>query len=81
MEYLRHIDTELNTWSERDIGLAWGYFTEEFQHKGQPPEKVRIRFTSTYKKEGEKWRLLMFHKDIQPFNEEGFYPKELTNIE
>ncbi len=75
IEYFRHTDIDLNTWSEDDLGLAWGSYTEEFKHKGQSPEKTRIRFTSTYKKYGDKWRLIMFHKDIQPFTEEGLYLK------
>ena len=75
IEYFRHTDIDLNTWSEDDLGLAWGSYTEEFKHKGQSPEKTRIRFTCTYKKYGDKWRLIMFHKDIQPFTEEGLYLK------
>lgn len=81
MEYFRHVDMDVNTWSEGDLGLAWGFFTEEFQHKGQPPETVRVRFSCTYRREDREWRLVMSHHDIQPFNEEGFYLKNLTRIE
>ena len=76
----RRSDTELSTWSEGDIGLAWGFSMEECKHKGQPPERVRTRFTQVYKKEGEEWRMLVSHKDIQPFDEEGNYLKEFTRI-
>jgi hypothetical protein len=80
MEYFRHIDMDVNTWSEGDLGLAWGFITEEFKHKGLSPEKVRVRFTSTYRQEDGKWRLIMLHNEIQPFNENGLYPKELTRV-
>lgn len=81
MEYFRHVNMDVNTWSEGDLGLAWGFFTEEFKHKGQSPEKVRVRFSSTYRREKGKWRLIMSHNDIQPFDEEGFYLKENTRID
>jgi len=80
LEYLRRSDTKLNTWSEGDIGLAWGFSIEECKHRGQPPERVRTRFTQVYIKEGEEWRMLVSHKDIQPFDEEGNYLKEFTRI-
>ena len=80
MEYLRRYDTKLSTWSVGDIGLAWGFSMEECKHVGQPPERVRTRFTQVYKKEGGEWRMLVSHKDIQPFDEEGKYLKEFTTI-
>ena len=76
MEYLRHVDIDLNTWSENDIGIAWGFYTEEFKHVGEPQDKVRIRFTSTYRRDGDNWSLVMSHKDMQPFNEDGTYVKK-----
>jgi len=77
MEYLVHTDYDLNTWSEEDIGLAWGFYTEEFKHVGEPPEKVHIRFTSTYKRVGDSWVLVMTHKDMQDFNPDGSYIKKV----
>jgi hypothetical protein len=78
LEYLRHVDIDLNTWSEGDVGIAWGSFTEEFKHKGQSAEETRVRFSSPYVRNEGKWRLLMSQNDIQPFTEEGRYPKELS---
>jgi hypothetical protein len=33
-----------------------------------------------YKKEDTGWKLVMYHKDLQPFNKDGTYPKHLTEI-
>lgn len=78
MEYLRHIDEDLNTWSDDEVGLAWGSYTEEFKHVGEAPERVSIRFTSTYRRDGDSWSLKMTHKDAQPFNPDGTYIKETS---
>ena len=72
--------TEIHTWSEGDVGIAWGIYTESFQQKEQPPEKARARFTFTYRKDSQGWHELMYHRDIQPFNEDGQYPIELTQV-
>ncbi len=85
MENTDYLDSsgfeELHTWSEGDVGIAWGIVNEEFQRKGQPPEKVRMRITLTFKKDSEGWHQIMYHRDIQPFDENGQYPIELTKVE
>ena len=78
IEYYQTDIKELNTWSEGETGLGWGTWIESYQHKGQAPEKARVRFTNTFRKYGNRWIRIMFHRDIQPFNEDGMYPKELT---
>jgi len=78
MEYYHTKFEELYTSVEGDIGLAWGIFVEEFKVKGRPPEKARVRFTETLKKEDVRWRTLLFHRDIQPFDEHGRYLTRLT---
>ena len=80
MEYYHIESEELNTWSEGDIGLAWGVHIEDFQRKGQPREKLKTRFTYTFKKDSSGWHSLMYHRDVQPFNEDGQYPVELTKV-
>ena len=72
---------ELHTWSEGEVGIAWGIVNEEFQRKGQPPEKAKVRITLTFKKDSEGWHQIMYHRDIQPFRENGQYPIELTKAE
>lgn len=78
MEYLRHEDEVLNTWSDDEVGIAWGSYTEEFKHVGMPPERVKIRFTSTYRRDGEIWALMMTHKDAQQFTPDGTYVKDIS---
>ncbi len=78
MEYYNTEPTEIHTWSEGDIGIAWGVITESFQRKGHPPEKIQQRFTFTFKKDADGWHQIMYHRDIQPFNEDGLYQIELT---
>jgi hypothetical protein len=76
IEYLRHVDLDVNSWSEGDVGLVWGFFTEEVKHIGQLPEEMRVRFSCTYVRKDGEWRLLMSHNDIQPFTEDGKYIKK-----
>jgi ketosteroid isomerase-like protein len=64
---------EVQTEVEGDVGLAWGFYTEEFRHNGRNPEKVRVRFTFTFKYERGDWRTLLYHRDIQKFDEKGAY--------
>lgn len=71
---------DLQTAVAGDVGLAWGVFIEEFQEKGQPPERARVRFSKVLTKGATDWQILFFHRDIQPFDEEGRYPKALTVV-
>jgi ketosteroid isomerase-like protein len=63
-----------------DIGLAWGVLIEEFQEKGRPPERARVRFSKVLTKGASGWQVLLYHRDIQPFTAEGRYPRELTVV-
>jgi len=62
-----------------DLGMAWGTFIEKWQDKGQPPEQARVRFSQVLTKGTQGWQVLLYHRDIQPF-EEGRYPKTLTVV-
>ena len=73
MERYRITQEEIHTAVDGDIGLAWGFFTEDFQIRGRAPEKVRVRFTVAIKREAGGWRQLVFHRDVQPFDEKGAY--------
>lgn len=64
-----------------DVGLAWGWYTEDFQHKGQPPERARVRFTKTLLRDADGWKVILYHRDIQPFEADGRYPRSLTLVE
>jgi hypothetical protein len=79
-EYYHTKFQELHTSVEGDIGLAWGIFVEDFKVRGQPPEMARVRFTQVLKKEGVRWRPILFHRDIQPFDKQGRYLKQFTRV-
>jgi ketosteroid isomerase-like protein len=63
-----------------DVGLAWGTFLEKWQDKGQPPEQARVRFSKVLTKGAQGWQVLLYHRDIQPFADDGRYPKALTVV-
>jgi ketosteroid isomerase-like protein len=63
-----------------DLGLAWGVYMEEFQEKGHPPERARVRFSKVLTKGAHGWQVLLYHRDIQPFNDDGSYPRALTVV-
>ena len=80
MEYYRVELADLQTSVTGDIGLASGVYIEEFQEKGQPPERARVRFSKALTKGASGWQVLLFHRDIQPFTEEGHYSRTLTVV-
>ena len=71
---------DLQTAVTGDIGLAWGVYIEEFQEKGRPLERARVRFSKVLTKGARGWQVLYYHRDIQPFNEDGSYPRALTVV-
>ncbi len=76
------METEtLRTAVDGDLGLAWGWYVEDFQEKGLPPERARVRFTQAMRKDADGWRVVIFHRDIQPYAEDGQYPRSLTAVE
>jgi ketosteroid isomerase-like protein len=81
MVYYRLELQEVQTSVTGHIGLAWGTYVEEFQEKGQPPERARVRFSKVLTREASGiWRVLLYHRDIQPFNEDGNYSRALTVV-
>ena len=80
MEYFHCKLEDLQTSVTGDIGVAWGLLIEEFQEKGRPPERVRIRLSLVLTKGARGWQVLLYHRDIQPFDEDGSYPRALTVV-
>ena len=80
MEYYRLELEELQTSVTGDVGLAWGAYTEEFQEKGRPPERARVRFSKVLTKTARGWQIVLYHRDIQPFAADGRYSRELTVV-
>ena len=72
MDYFRIELNELHTAVDGDVGLAWGFHTEDYKLKGQAPAKVRVRFAMTLNYERNRWRTLLYHRDIQKFDERGY---------
>lgn len=72
-DYFRITVNQIRTAVDGDFGLAWGFFTEEFQVRGKAPERVTVRFTSTYRKDKAGMRQLLYHRDAQPFDTKGYY--------
>jgi hypothetical protein len=63
-----------------EVGLAWGVYIETFQEQGRPPGRARIRFSKALTKGPHGWQVLLYHRDIQPFAEDGRYPRTLTVV-
>jgi ketosteroid isomerase-like protein len=80
MEYYRLQPEDLQASVAGDVGLAWGVYIEEFQEKGRPPERARVRFSKVLAKGAQGWQVLLYHRDIQPYDEEGVYPRALTVV-
>jgi ketosteroid isomerase-like protein len=63
-----------------EIGLAWGVYIEAFQEQGHPPERARVRFSKVLTRGPRGWQVVLYHRDIQPFSEDGRYPRALTAV-
>jgi hypothetical protein len=72
------VPNEFETSAAGEVGMAWGTITETWQHKGQVPEQARVRFSMVFTKAEQGYQVLLYQRDIQPFADQGFYPKSLT---
>jgi hypothetical protein len=74
IDYYRVTPGETTVAVDGDIGLIWGFHTEEIKHKGRPPERYRVRSSATLRRDASgNWRTILSHRDIQPYNEDGQY--------
>jgi ketosteroid isomerase-like protein len=80
MEYYSLQPGDFQTSVTGDIGLAWGVYREQWQENGQPPEQARVRFSKVLTKGARGWQVLLYHRDIQPFTDDGLYPRALTVV-
>jgi ketosteroid isomerase-like protein len=78
--YYRLEPEDFQTSVAGELGLAWGVFLEAWQDHGQPPEQARVRFSKVLTKGERGWQVLLYHRDIQPFTAEGWYPRDLTVV-
>jgi len=63
------------------VGPVWGVYVEDFRHKSQPTEHARVRFTQVMTRDDDGWKVILYHRDIQPFDANGQYPRSLTTSE
>jgi ketosteroid isomerase-like protein len=78
--YYRLEPENFQTSVEGELGLAWGVYLEAWQDTGQAPEQARVRFSKVLTKGGRGWQVLLYHRDIQPFADDGRYPHDLTVV-
>jgi ketosteroid isomerase-like protein len=80
MEDYRLEPEDIQTAVTGAVGLAWGVYLETFQEQGRPPERARVRFSKVLTKGPHGWQVVLYHRDIQPFTEDGRYPRTLTVV-
>ena len=66
-------DIDMNCSVDDDLAIVWGFFTEDFAHKDQAPERVRVRRSTVLRRVGDRWQPVWNHRDIQEFDDDGFY--------
>jgi hypothetical protein len=69
-------DVEVHCAVEGDLATVWGFYTEDFQHRGEAPERVRARFSMVRQRRHGGWQIVWNHRDIQEFTAEGGYIKK-----
>ena len=75
LDYYRIVDFDSDVRIEGDTAIESGTFTEEFQQTGEQPERVRVRSTAVYRRQGSTWERLWDHRDAQEFTSDGVYVK------
>ena len=73
LERYRIEDFEINSVVNGDIATVWSFFTEDFKHHGENPERVRVRASAVLHRSQGDWRTVWNHRDIQEFTEDGLY--------
>lgn len=76
LEHYRVEDVDMDCSTDGDIATVWGFFTEDFAHIGQDPERVRVRFSMVLRRQGGQWLPVWNHRDIQEFADDGFYVRK-----
>lgn len=76
LERYRIEDIDVGCAVDGDIATVWGFFTEDFMHHGENPERVRVRFSGVLHHRESGWRTVWNHRDIQEFTAEGAYVKK-----
>lgn len=72
-DWYRIDDIDVHCSVDGDIATVWGFFTEDYQHKGQDPERVRVRSSAVLHRLDGGWQQIWSHRDAQEFAEDGSY--------
>lgn len=64
---------QIETAVDGDIGLAWGFYREEFAMRGREPEVIRGRFSEVMRRDSSGWKTLLYQRDAQSFDSAGRY--------
>jgi ketosteroid isomerase-like protein len=78
-EYYTIAVEQVETAVDGDVGLAWGFYKEEFALRGREPEVVSGRFSEVMRREPSGWRTLLYQRDAQPFDGAGRYIPAATH--
>lgn len=73
LERYRIEDVEADARVDGDTAVVFGSFTEDFRHRGGPPERVRVRYSHVFRRADDDWTLVWQHRDVQDFADDGFY--------
>ena len=73
LEHMRLTPGETNVLVDGDVAIVYGFFTEEFQHKGGEPQVITVRFSNTAARRDGEWRIVWAHRDATPFDDAGRY--------
>jgi len=72
---------DLQTSVDGEIDFACGTYIEEFQEQGRSPERARGRFSKVLTDGADGQQVLLYHREIQPFDRDDRYLRSLTAIE
>ena len=73
LEYIRMIPHDTDVLVDGDVAIVYGFFTEEFCHKGGAPQVVEVRFSNTAARRDGEWAFVWAHRDATPFDHTGRY--------
>lgn len=67
LESYEFIPIDIQSRTIDNIGIQWGFFTEKLLFKNGEKKTINGRITHTWVNSGGKWKLILFHRDIQEF--------------
>lgn len=71
LEYIRMTPGDTEVVVDGDVAIVYGFFTEEFRHRGGEPQTVEVRFSNTAVRRDGEWVFVWAHRDATPFDDAG----------